>query len=265
MPNDAFIDFQDAACEAARRAAAVLQQWRSRFSVKEKGRADLVTEADVASQRTICEFLGARFPHHAFLGEEEQGERSRPGEDSPPTWIIDPIDGTTNYIHDVPLYCISIGLMYNGELVVGVVYEPTRQEMFRAAKGHGAWLNGRRLQTSQATKLEDALIATGFPPDLSGQEKTLEWFRYFSFRTRSLRRTGSTAINIAYVAAGRFDAYWGFDNHAWDVAGGVVLVQEAGGSLSRCDGSPSDPFASDCVVTNGPLQPLMLDHLRKGP
>src|SRR5262245_11457244 len=248
MPaHDAFLDFQDAACEAARRAAAVLQQWRSRFSVREKARADLVTEADLASQRTIVEFLGARFPGHAFLGEEEPAERARPAPDAPPTWIIDPIDGTTNYVHDVPVYCVSIGLMVAGELVVGVVYDPRQQEMFRAARGQGAWLNGRRLQTSRATRLEDALMATGFPPDLRGQEKTLDWWRYFSLRTRSLRRTGSTAINLAYVAAGRFDAYWGFDNHAWDVAGAAVLVREAGGRLSRTDGSAFDPFAPDSL------------------
>jgi myo-inositol-1(or 4)-monophosphatase len=266
MPStDAFTDFMDAAREAARRAAAVLQQWRSRFSVREKGRADLVTEADVASQRTICEFLSARFPGHAFLGEEESADKNRPGPDAPPTWIIDPIDGTTNYVHDVPMYCISLGLMVASELVVGVVYDPRQQEMFRAAKGHGAWLNGRRLQTSQATRLEESLIATGFPPDLKGQEKTLDWWRYFSFRTRSLRRTGSTAINMAYVAAGRFDAYWGFDNHAWDVAGAAVLIQEAGGAMSRTDGSPFDAFAPDSVVSNGPLQALLLEHLRKGP
>src|SRR5262249_28107360 len=148
-----------------------------------------------------------RFPGHEFLGEEDASRDRRPGKDSPPTWIVDPIDGTTNYVHDCPLYCISIGLQVAGELVVGVVYEPSRNEMFAAAKGRGMTVNGEPHRTSAATKMETALVATGFAPDLRGTEIALDWWRHFSFRVASLRRTGSTAINMAYVAAGRFDAY----------------------------------------------------------
>src|SRR5262249_29591749 len=122
----------------------------------------------------------------------------------------------------------------------------------------------RRLQTSAAERLEDALLATGFPPDLRGQERTLDWWRWFSLRTRSLRRTGSTALNMAYAAAGRVAGYWAFDNHVWDVAAGVVLVREAGGTLSNVDGSPYDPYTPDALVTNGPLHPVMLEAFRKG-
>jgi len=207
-------------------------------------------------------YLAERFPGHGFVGEEEGASRDRPGPDAPPTWIVDPLDGTTNYVHDFPFYCVSIGLQIDGELVVGAVLDPRHQELFSAAKGHGAWLNGRRLQTSRARTLDEALMATGFPPDLRGQEKALDWWRYFSLRTRSLRRTGSTALNLAYVAAGRFDAYWGFDNHAWDVAAGFVLVAEAGGVVTRADGSAADPFAPDSVASNGPLHPIVLEHLR---
>src|SRR5262249_33434041 len=152
--------------------------------------------------------------------------KQKPGADAPPTWIVDPIDGTTNYVHDCPFYCISIGLQVKGELVVGVVYDPSRTEMFAAAQGHGAWLGERRLQTSTAKSLDEALLATGFPPVIEGHELTLDWWRFFSFKARSLRRTGSTALNMAYVAAGRFDAYYAFDNHVWDVAGATVLVRE---------------------------------------
>src|ERR1043165_3796160 len=197
------VPYLDAAKQAALRAADILESWREKFQVQEKGRADLVTDADLASQRSIQAYLLSVFPDHAFLGEEEGAAKARPGPDAPPTWIVDPIDGTTNYVHDCPFYCISIGLQIAGELVVGIVYEPSRKEMFAAARGHGAWLGPRRLQTSTAASLGKALLATGFPPDMRGQERTLDWWRYFSFHARSLRRTGSTALNLAYVAAGR--------------------------------------------------------------
>jgi myo-inositol-1(or 4)-monophosphatase len=254
-----------AAQEAARRGAAVLEEWRTRFRVQEKARFDLVTEADVTSQRTIRDFLHRQFPDHDFLGEEEGAGKHVPGADSPPTWIVDPLDGTTNYVHDCPLYCISIGLQVAGEMVVGVVFDPPHNELFWALKGHGAWLNDRRLQTSRIDSLEQALLATGFPTDMRGQERTLDWWRYFSLRAQSLRRTGSTALNLAYIAAGRFDGYWAFDNHVWDVAGGMVLVREAGGIVTNIDGSAYDPYTPDALVSNGPLHPLMLELLLKGP
>jgi myo-inositol-1(or 4)-monophosphatase len=304
----------DAAQEAARRGAAVLEDWRRRFTVREKARFDLVTEADLASQRAIQDFLHQQFPDHAFLGEEDKVgwvESSEPTSliaqptsktvgsedfthpterepDAPPTWIVDPLDGTTNYVHDCPLYCVSIGLLVQGELVVGVVFDPSRQEMFRAAIGQGAWLiktgaslsepgasvsepgalatGGRvqRLQTSRSERLEESLLATGFPPDLRGQERALDWWRYFSLHTRSLRRTGSTALNMAYVAAGRFDAYWGFDNHAWDVAGAAVLIREAGGTITTTTGQPFDPFRPDTLASDGPLHPVMLAAFHQG-
>jgi myo-inositol-1(or 4)-monophosphatase len=262
---DELTEYREAACEAARRGAAVLEEWRSRFTVREKARFDLVTEADLGSQRAIRDYLQGRFPGHDFLGEEGPDAKARPRPDAPPTWIVDPLDGTTNYVHDCPLYCVSIGLQVAGEQVVGVVFDPARQEMFAAAKGQGAWLGSRRLQASPTSRLEEALLATGFPPDLRGQERTLEWFRYFSLRTRSLRRTGSTALNLAYVAAGRFDGYWAFDNHPWDVAGGVVLVREAGGVFTNVDGSPFDPYTPDGLASNGPLHPVLLQALAAGP
>jgi myo-inositol-1(or 4)-monophosphatase len=262
---DDLTTYREAACEAARRGAAVLEQWRAKFQVREKGRADLVTEADLGSQSAVRSYLLERFPGHAFLGEEGPESKSRPGPDAPPTWIVDPLDGTTNYVHDVPLYCVSIGLQVAGELVVGVVFEPTRNEMFHAAKGQGAFLNGQRLRTSTTDDLGSALLATGFPPDMRGQERALDWWAYFSLHARSLRRTGSTAINLAYLAAGRFDGYWGFDNHVWDVVGGVVLVREAGGTVSALDGSAYDPYAPFALGSNGPLHRAMVEAMRTGP
>ncbi len=269
--TNAYLDYLDAAKEAARRAAVVLEEWRRRFQVREKGRFDLVTDADLASQRVIQDYLAGRFPDHDFLGEEDltskaaapRGLRGSTRQDVP-TWIVDPIDGTTNYVHDCPFYCISIGLQIGGELVVGAVYDPSRQEMFAAAHGHGAFLNDRRLQASPASSLDEALLATGFPPDLRGHETTLDWWRYFSFKARSLRRTGSTALNMAYVAAGRFDGYFAFDNHVWDVAAATVLVREAGGTVTNVDGTRYDPYTPDALATNGPLHPVLVKIFRAG-
>src|SRR5438552_3312642 len=157
------IEYRAAAQEAARRAVLVLAEWRQKFQVREKGRFDLVTDADMASQKAIHEYLSGCFPGHAFLGEEDVEPRAWPAADAPPTWIVDPIDGTTNYVHDCPFYCISIGLQIAGELVVGVVYEPSRQEMFAAAKGHGAWLGTRRLRTIPPPDLDKAPVPTGRP------------------------------------------------------------------------------------------------------
>ncbi|HEX4590260.1 MAG TPA: inositol monophosphatase family protein [Gemmataceae bacterium] len=257
-------EYLDAAQAAARRAAGILESWRKRFSVREKGRADLVTEADVASQHAVREMLLGRFPGHEFLGEEG-GHRPQRGPGSPPTWIVDPLDGTTNYVHDCPLYCVSIGLELDGELVVGVVYDPRQNEMFTAKKGAGATLNGQPLRTSSTAELGTSLLATGFPADLRGHERQLDWFRYFSLRAQSVRRTGSTALNLAYVAAGRFDGYWGFSNNPWDVAGAVVVIREAGGTVTAMDGGPYDHHGGECLASNGPLHPALLAAMREGP
>jgi myo-inositol-1(or 4)-monophosphatase len=142
-----------------------------------------------------------------------------------------------------------------------VVFDPPRNEMFRAARGHGALLNERRLKTTQTSRLDEALLATGFPADPKAQKRSLDWWCYFSSRAQSLRRTGSTALNLAYVAAGRFDGYWAFDNHVWDVAAGAVLVREAGGLITNVDGTAYNPYTADGLASNGPLHPALLEAL----
>ena len=267
MNSATLTNYLAAATEAARRGAAVLEKWRQGaldLEVHEKGRADLVTNADLESQQTIRDYLAQQYPDHHFLGEEDQSSAARPAPDAPPTWIVDPLDGTTNYVHDCPLYCVSIGLQVAGELVAGVILEPRRQELFAAATGQGAWLNGKPIHVSCSAALDQALLATGFPPDLRGHERALDWFRYFSLRSRSVRRTGSTALNLAYVAAGRFDGYWGFDNHAWDVAAGAVLIREAGGKVTNVDGADYDPFSPDSVAGNPSLHAVLLSSFREG-
>jgi myo-inositol-1(or 4)-monophosphatase len=265
MTDSQLRDYLDAAREAARRGAAVLEDWRTRFSVREKGRADLVTDADLAAQQATRDYLLGRFPGHAFLGEEDGPNQPRPPAGAPPTWIVDPLDGTTNYVHDVPMYCVSVGLEVAGELVAGAVYDPRQREMFAAARGQGATLNDRPIRTSTVDRLAEALLSTGFPPDLRGHEIQLDWWHYFSMHTQSLRRTGSTALNLVYIAAGRFDGYWAFDNNAWDVAAGVVIVREAGGQVTALDGGAYDPHGRHCLASNGPLHPAIIKALRNKP
>jgi myo-inositol-1(or 4)-monophosphatase len=258
--------FLSAAVEAARLGAAELERWRTKFSVKEKSRADLVTDADHASQKVVKESLLAAFPDHAFLGEEESVgkslEETRPPADSPPLWVVDPLDGTGNYVHDVPAYCVSIGLWAGGKPVVGVIHDPRMNEVFTAAVGLGASLNGKPMKVSAVPLLRDGMISTGFPTNYDKQIRNLEAWAKVTAHAQSLRRTGSTALNLAYVAAGRFDGYWAFDNYAWDVMAGAVLVTEAGGTLTTADGLPFDPFRPDLLATNGRFHAELLGVLR---
>jgi myo-inositol-1(or 4)-monophosphatase len=248
----------EVACRAAERGGAMLEGWRRHFAVRQKGRFDLVTDADLAAQDAIQSVLREHFPHHAFLGEE--GGPADAAEDGRPTWVVDPLDGTTNYVHGYPFYAVSIGLEVTGEPVLGVVLDPVRDELFRAARGQGAWLNDVRLATSPAAGLEEALLCVGFPPDLRGQEHALEAWRHFSLNARSLRRTGSTALNLAYLAAGRCDGFWSYQIHPWDVAAGLVLVREAGGTVTRPDGGPYRLGVRDLLASNGPLHPTLVEH-----
>ena len=250
-------EFLDTAIEAARRGAAILESWRSRFSVKEKARADLVTDADTASQKAVKEYLLGRFPDHLFLGEEDsvgkKPEETRPAADAPPVWVVDPLDGTANYVHDVPAYCVSIGLWADGRPVVGVILDPRLNETFSAALGLGAFLNGRPIRVSAVPTLSAALVSTGFPADQQGRLRNLDAWGKMTVTAQTLRRTGSTALNLAYIAAGRFDGYWAYDNYAWDMLAGAVLITEAGGQLSTTDGTPFDPYRPDIIATNGKI------------
>lgn len=256
--------FLSAATEAARLGAAELERWRTKFTVKEKSRADLVTDADTASQRIVKEALLAAFPDHQFLGEEDSVgkavEETRPKGDAP-IWVVDPLDGTSNYVHDVPAYCVSIGLFAHGKPVVGVIHDPRQNEVFTAAIGLGAFLNGKPIRVSTVPSLRDGMIATGFPANYQKQLRNLDAWSRISIHAQSLRRTGSTALNMAYVAAGRFDGYWAYDNFAWDVMAGAILITEAGGQLTTADGQPFDPFRADLIATNGRFHEELLGIL----
>jgi myo-inositol-1(or 4)-monophosphatase len=242
--------------EAARSAGKILLDMLGTTSIRhKKNPRDLVTEADVATKKTIESIVLGAFPEHRFLGEEGENTSSGSKGSSEFCWIVDPLDGTTNFVHGVPCFGPSVALARGTDVLCGVFYNPMTEEFFSAAQGQGAFLNGKQIHVSTWQTLEESLAAVSFPtairddsPDLIAFMKTIPVFQ-------SLRRTGSTALNMAYVAAGRFDATWAFRCHSWDIAAGIVLVREAGGIVTKPDGSPidfSDP-APFCAVANEAL------------
>jgi myo-inositol-1(or 4)-monophosphatase len=227
-------------CEkAARAAAAVLMENFGKVTPREKGPADLVTEADLAAQRACRRTILESFPNHVVIGEEddEASGRGRSAR-SDYRWVVDPLDGTTNYVHRVPHFCVSLALEHRGELLVGTVFNPVSGECFTAAAGEGAYLNGQRIHTSGVTCLSQALAGTGFPAVVRDDSQDLILFLRAIKLCQSVRRTGSAGLNLAYLAAGRFDVAWCYSTKVWDVAAGVLLIREAGGIVSGPTGGP---------------------------
>lgn len=256
MPDSRFID---TAREIVLRAGEIQAARQvSGFRVDKKGVTDLVTEVDLECERMCRAVLAERFPDHDILAEEMGG----PAAGSAPSryrWIFDPLDGTTNYAHGLPIYCSSLGLEVDGELAVAAIYDPSRKELFTAERGGGAWLNGERLRTSSTSSLIDALLVTGFPYDVrSQQEDLIGVFTAFLTSTRAVRRLGSAAVDLCYVAAGRFDGFWEQHLKPWDVAAGALIVTEAGGRMSRMDGSRFDVAAGSLLASNGILHGEMV-------
>lgn len=230
-------EFLEVSRRAARAGGRVLLDWADRFGVREKGRADLVTEADLASQEAVQGILEQAFPEHGFLGEENGV--SRTGRDGY-RWVVDPLDGTTNYVHGLHQYAVSIGLERDGRLLVGTVYDPNADECFSAAAGRGAWLNERPLRVSGVERLEQALVAASLPPGANRRAPATAEFLTVMERAQAIRRMGSSALNLCYLAAGRVDAYWARDTKIWDIAAGFLVVTEAGGLLTDYVGGPVD-------------------------
>lgn len=224
-------------CEAAARTGgAAVQSWVGKFEVRQKGPADLVTQADLASQEAIRRVVLGAYPNHSLLGEEDdrgQAEVSR----TEYRWIADPLDGTTNFVHGVPHYCVSLALERRGEPLVGAIYNPVSEECFTAATGQGAWLNGKPIRTSQVTDLSEALAVMGLPPQVKPDSSDFLVFLKAVFSCQSIRRSGSAALNLSYLAAGRYDVFWSYGTKIWDVAAGVLLVREAGGALCSAQGT----------------------------
>jgi myo-inositol-1(or 4)-monophosphatase len=238
-------------------AAGELQRakYGTEIQVAHKGEIDLVTEVDRASETAILEVIRERFPGHDIVTEETALERTG----SRFVWFVDPLDGTTNFAHGYPFFCASVALAVDDELAAGAVYDPIKHELFTAERGAGTHLNGRRVQTSRRERLLESLLVTGFPYDLREDvEKSLRLFNRFMAHAQAIRRDGAAALDLSYLAAGRIDAFWEERLKPWDVMAGALMVEEAGGLVSRFDGAPLRPSADEVVASNGPLHAAML-------
>jgi len=230
------------------------------FQINKKGTIDLVTEVDVAVERRFRALVAERFPDHQILAEEMGGAAAAP---AGPCWVFDPIDGTTNFAHGLPIFCASLALEIDGVPEVAAVYDPTRKELFTAERGGGAFMNGRPLHVSSATALIDAMLVTGFPYDVHTRvEEIVGLFGAFVGQARAVRRLGSAAIDLCYVAAGRLDGFWETDLKPWDIAGGALIVSEAGGRVTNTDGEPFTSRGGHVLATNGHLHDAMLSVIR---
>jgi len=249
------------AVEVVVRAGAIQMEGFGRdIQVDKKGAIDLVTEVDLAVERMFRELILERFPGHRILAEEFGGTGSAV---SGPCWIFDPIDGTTNYAHGLPIFCASLALEIDGTVVVGAIFDPTRQELFTAEQGGGAYLNGRPLRVSSADRLVNAMLVTGFPYDVHARvDELMVLFGAFIGKARAVRRLGSAAIDLCYVAAGRLDGFWERDLKPWDVAAGALIVDEAGGRVTKMDGTVFDVREGGILASNGRIHDEMLEVIR---
>lgn len=245
----------------AARAAGTLVRERVHAigEVRHKGATDLVTDVDEASERLVRTAILGHFPSHTILGEE--GGTSG-GSDRHFRWIVDPLDGTTNFANGLPMFCVSIGLEVRGTLALGVIYDPNLDELFVAERGHGATLNGAPIRVSEQSNLSQALLATGFPYERQHFQRAMRAFEGLSLASIAVRRLGSAALDLCYVAAGRFGGYWEFIVRPWDIAAGALLVEEAGGRVTAIDGSPFDVEGGDILATNGYVHDAMAEELR---
>ena len=235
----------------------MMSRFGTGIRIDKKGTIDLVTEVDVAIERSFREMIAARFPDHAVLGEEMGGSAAPP---AGPCWVFDPIDGTTNFAHGLPIFCSSLALEIDGVAEVAAIYDPNRRELFTAERGGGAFLNGRPLHVSATTALVDAMLVTGFPYDVHSRiGEIVGLFGEFVGRARAVRRLGSAAIDLCYVAAGRMDGFWESDLKPWDIAGGALILAEAGGRITNMDGSAFASRGRHVLASNGLLHDAMLE------
>ncbi len=254
--EDSFV-FAGEAEKIAREAGALLREFYGKgVETEYKGDVDLVTEADRSSEKLIVERLNAAFPSHGVYGEEG----TRTGLESEYRWYVDPLDGTTNFAHGFPAFCVVLGLERrakglaadaDGEMVAGVVYDPLRDEMFSAEKGKGAWLNGRAIHVSKTATLQESLTGTGFPSKKRHDNPNVYFYSEVTLRSHGVRRAGSAGLDLAYVSCGRLDGFWEFNLNPWDTSAGVLLVEEAGGMVTHFDGGPFTLDSREVLATNG--------------
>jgi myo-inositol-1(or 4)-monophosphatase len=245
--------------QAARKSGKIINDLFGKITnIGKKGEIDLVTEADLLSEKTIVEIIDRAFPRDSIL-TEEGGESGR---DSGRRWIIDPLDGTTNFVHSFPFFAASIALRVDNEMVLGVVYNPVMDEYFEAVKGEGAFLNRRRIRVSQIGDLKESLLATGFPYRVYKEpEPMIELFKRMIVRAQGVRRPGAASLDLCYVASGRLDGFWEEGLHPWDTAAGSIIVTEAGGVVSDYRGEAYSPFRKSIVAANPIIHPKMLEVL----
>ena len=248
------------AIQTARDAGRLLAERFGRsLQISNKSELDLVTESDFASEHLIIDRIKTYHPRHAILAEESgASEPADRDTQSDWRWIIDPLDGTTNYAHGYPCFCVSIGLEYKGRIELGVVYDPVREEMFTAARGEGAALNDKRISVSPIPNLASALLCTGFPYDVRERGEFARHFANFIMNAQGVRRDGAAALDLAYVAAGRFDGFWEEGLKPWDVAAGALIIEEAGGRVSDYLGDPLDIFRPPILASNGLIHEQMM-------
>lgn len=249
-------------CKAAALAGGKeLRAWRGRFKAREKGVCDFVTDADIASQQAIFRVIHERFPRHGFMGEEQ----STPLDSLPtdqPVWVVDPLDGTTNYVHGYPNYAVSVAVLMGSQIVAGVIYDPVHDNCFSAATGQGAWCDDERIQVSVATSLAESMVGISLPARVDRTSPDLLDFIEVVQLCRAIRRSGSAALNLAHVANGSLDAFWASHIHPWDVAAGILLIREAGGAVTGRDGAEFNVWNPHFISAASPdLQREILGRL----
>ena len=256
------MNYFDTAVKAAREAGAVLQDSIGKIKdVGLKAKNDLVTDIDHLSENLIVDLIKSSYPDHSILAEEG----GMTGKKSEYNWLIDPLDGTMNYVHTYPFYSVSIALENKGEVILGVVYDPVKDELYTAETGKGAYLNGSIIKPSNTDKLGDSLLSTGFlHEDESLVEKNLKHFSNFIWRARGVRRDGSAALDLCYVACGRYDGFWELGLHAWDMAAGAFIIEEAGGIVTNLSGGSFTAHRGEIVATNGTIHDQVVDLLGTG-
>jgi myo-inositol-1(or 4)-monophosphatase len=250
------LTFIETAAGIAREAGALVAELLNRHvGFERKGEFDLVTEADRSSERLIVERLRSHFPAHSIVAEEGGGQEGS----SEYRWYVDPLDGTTNFAHGFPMFSVTLGLERAGELIAGVVFDPLRNEMFTAESGSGAYLNSRRIHVTNTENIKDCLMATGFPSRKRSQDVNVHFFYQLAMLSHGVRRAGSAAMDLAYVACGRLDVFWEFGLNPWDMAAGILLIREAGGACSNMRGGALDLRGPHILADNGAVHQTVLD------
>src|SRR5882724_7817497 len=262
-------EFVPAVSAIAREAGALLMNYfRRRVKIEYKGEADLVTEADRNSEALIIRRVREQFPTHAVLGEESGSVAATSASNAGYRWYVDPLDGTTNFAHGLPVFCVSLGIerlnaQGKAQRVAGVVYDPTRDELFSAELGRGAFLNGVKVNVSSTATLKDSLVATGFPSQKRHKNPNIHFYHQLTLKTHGVRRAGSAALDLCNVASGRFDGFWEFNLNPWDTAAGVLIVEEAGGRVTDFHDGPFQLNSRETVATNGLIHEALLHEFEQ--